>query len=573
MISRNKIAANYRQWLEIINSIVFYGRSHQKTFWLGAAMSVLIVAVRVVLPWLFKWVIDHWLSSETYTAPVWTEPLGVGLSIGMVFLLLVSLLGFADYAARLNFARFSIGAIRDLRSAAFKAFKLTRDENETDNNGDLIARLVGDAARMKAGMKGFLIHVATNSLLLFSISIVLLFTDVGLGLLFVGGFFLVSIITFFITGEIYEKALRYRDKEGQLAEMINQALEKPASHHYANSINDSSGSHEAALTQLQGYATWLAHVVFGITILFTLLFGLAKVDSGLLSNGNLVLFLLYALTVRVPLIQLARQGSRTGKIFACGNRLLHILEEGEAVEHDPPNTNWKKIKLKKIKVWASKLRGKQKRLGSISLKIKRGQHVLIHGRARAGKTVLLEVLANYAIKKQGKRLWDGVKYEQLDKEALDQLILFIEEEPHWPRRPLTKLIGLEGDVASPQELELLQALGLNVLIAKLPGGIETRLTSNDLAPTERKLLGLAIAAFGDYSLILFDNTFSGLTSNKAEALLNILAKARPNATIVVTANKAFAPSFFDKTISLRKGKKVKNGSTATNSETTDNTTE
>ena len=554
VITWKKLRLNNLAWAKITRSIINYGKQYKRLLWLGLLMSILIVLVRVVLPFCFKWVIDNWLIDSKAVTPAWIDTLGPGLSIGLFFLILVTILGYADYAARLYFARYSIGAIRNLRSEAFSVFKHTRDTYDEANHGDLISRLVSDAARMKAGLKGFLIHVATNSLLLLTVSIVLLFTDVCLGAIFVGGFVLVVGVTYFVAGSIYLLALKYRDKEGKLAEMISNTLETPTSHHYANSINDSSGRHEASLTRLQGYCTWFAHSIFGLIILLTLIIGLNRVETGLMANSDLILFLLYGLTIRAPLIQLTRQGSRTGKIFACGYRLLQILETGSSVKKRSPNADWKNIKLKKIKIYASGIRGEKRRLGSISLTIMRGQRILIQGRKRAGKTTLLEVIANNLSLDKGKRFWDGTNYKKLDKQDLSQHILFVEENPYWPRIPLSRLIGLDEGIASQQDDQLLESLGMKTLISGLTKGVDSKLTSSDLTPRERRLFGIAIAALGNYSLILLDSTFLSMSKKQSEAALKILFEAKPWATIIVTSQNTFAPELFDQVIHLEKGR-------------------
>ncbi|MGH8729556.1 MAG: hypothetical protein ACREV9_15675 [Burkholderiales bacterium] len=43
--------------------------------------------------------------------------------------------------------------------------------------------------------------------------------------------------------------------------------------------------------------------------------------------GDLVVFMMYALMMRGPIVRLARQGSKTGRIFGAGYRLVHMIDK------------------------------------------------------------------------------------------------------------------------------------------------------------------------------------------------------------------------------------------------------
>jgi hypothetical protein len=68
--------------------------------------------------------------------------------------------------------------------------------------------------------------------------------------------------------------------------------------------------------------------VFGVAVLLALWTGASAIEAGRLAAGDLVLFMLYALMMRSPIVQLTRQGCRSGKILATGYRLSQLLERG-----------------------------------------------------------------------------------------------------------------------------------------------------------------------------------------------------------------------------------------------------
>ena len=143
-----------------------HARRHRGLFARGILGALGMVLVRLALPWPLVHVVGGWLAEER---PAGSRELLVG---GLSFAALYALLGFLDRSSRADLARFAIFAVRDLRAGAPG---LAADEGR--NRGDFASRLVGDAARLKEGLKGFLVHVATNGMLLVGVVAVILFVD------------------------------------------------------------------------------------------------------------------------------------------------------------------------------------------------------------------------------------------------------------------------------------------------------------------------------------------------------------------------------------------------------------
>jgi ABC-type multidrug transport system fused ATPase/permease subunit len=306
------------------------------------AAAVGVTLLRLALPWPLQALLLPLLNGERVTSPAWIPAqLDVTLVAGVLFAVCIAALGYADARARLSFARFSIGTVRDLRKQAMRELSRGPRPGVSTRPGDMVARLIGDTARVKAGLKGFLVHVAVNGLLLAGITVVMLYIDVTMGILF--GCCIVAVlgVTFIGALNIYDTAAKYRKKEGRLAQAIvkvaKSAKGEPGSTGCIptkarkvfatyKKVNRSSGRSEARITKLTGYATWASHTLLGLFVLVALLYGTRAMDAGTLSSARILLFALYILSARTPVVQLARQGVRTGKILACLGRLDELIE-------------------------------------------------------------------------------------------------------------------------------------------------------------------------------------------------------------------------------------------------------
>lgn len=90
-------------------------------------------------------------------------------------------------------------------------------------------------------------------------------------------------------------------------------------------LETNDGVFEATQTKLQGIATWTTHGIFGAAVLAALWVGALAVDAGRMAAGDMVVFMMYALMMRGPIVRLARQGCRTGKALGTGYRLVQLF--------------------------------------------------------------------------------------------------------------------------------------------------------------------------------------------------------------------------------------------------------
>ncbi len=303
-----------------------FGARHRGTFIKGCLAALVTVGARLATPWPAHALMAYWKLGVPGAPPVPAELMGLDrpLALGLAFLLLLATLGLADAVLRVQFARFSIGTMRDMRSAAVAAATRMASTRAV-RAGDLVARLVGDTARVKAGLKGFLVHVAPSSMLFLGVSVILLTLSVRLGLVFLAAGLLTAALTAFGARAMYRRSKKYRRKEGKLADHLDGTLRGDTDSGPLEAANRSSGRHEASLTRIQSLTTWGTYIIYGSGVLVAIGIGSREIALGVLEPRDMVLFLMYALILRGPTVRLARQGSRLGKTVATATRVVKIL--------------------------------------------------------------------------------------------------------------------------------------------------------------------------------------------------------------------------------------------------------
>jgi len=271
-----------------------FGWRHRKLFLLGTSAAIALVAIRLALPWPLRAIAGLVTDLNVANGSVTASGDQI-MRLLLLFLAGVAILGLFDYLARLLFSRFAIATTRDLRQAAFVATLGIDAESRKAATGDLVSRLIGDAGRVKAGVQGFLLHVATNGLLFVGVTVILFTLDRNMGLLFSLAALATGAITLWGARRIFQVSLQHRDKEGQLANKIHSSLRKTHQKTKLKRINKSSGRYEASLTRLQGRVTWATHAVYGVAVAASLWVGFHAVAESSIAAGDLVLFMFYVI--------------------------------------------------------------------------------------------------------------------------------------------------------------------------------------------------------------------------------------------------------------------------------------
>lgn len=522
---------------------------HRALFWQGISFALLLVAVRVALPWPLRQLMTPWLQGESSSSLPESA-----LTIGALYAVLIILLGLADFRLRLCFARFAISVVRDLRERVLNGLRFIRQHDQERSTGDLVTRLVGDSARLKAGLKGLLVHVATNGLMFFGISAVMLWIDLGVGLIFLTASILTVAITLVGASRIFRLAAKQRRKETKLAESISAraTLLEEDDEEY-ETVNQASGTYEARITKLQGLVTWAAHGVLALALPLALWLGFRGVVNETLSPADLFLVMLYALMIIGPMVRLTRQGARSGKILANANRLRALLkraEKGQSQDDESWSIGDDGITLKKVHLLAPD--SETRLFGPLSFHLAKGERLALLGPPGTGTATLLQLLSGQE-DYLGKIRSAGREWRKQNPDQLARTVTHNHPDSVPPTLPINELQLDQSWVRKTFRLT-----GHELLLKRLRKSPHDSLTLSHFSPSEQQFLALLKSLLSPSFLTLLEQPLAN-TPNKlaAKALLKIILASRDdNETLIASLRKPLALSRFDRILVLRKGGKI-----------------
>jgi len=498
-----------------IRGFAVFGRRHRGLFFKGTFAAIGVVAARLALPWPLRAVAEV-VTDADFSMGISDEVNSRILQLLFLFLLCVAALGLLDYLARLFFSRFAISTTRDLRQAVFGRSLGIDPANREIASGDLVSRLVGDAARVKAGMQGFLLHVATNGLLFAGVTVILWTIDPRMGLFFTLAAVMIGLIIVWGTRRIFLVSLQNRRKEGKLADKIYSSLRRPQRKSTLRRINKSSSRYEASLTRMQGRVTWIAHLIFGLAVVGSLWSGVRAVATGDVTVSNLVLFMFYVLMIGGPITRLARQGTRTGKILGPAYRLVQMLQPKPVSDGPAAVLRLRSLK-KKLVLKGLRSNPYDNTKGTETdplwptVVIKRGERIAVVDASGITARFLLEAIAGERDIGRGTLKWDSAVLKGNNRLALrSQVSLFTPEA----------------------------------------------LTANSIPPLAQRFRQIATGARRRVSIWCYLNPAEGLSTEDGKHILSSLSASNfsNSPTIIVATRHQYGLENYDRIINVENGR-------------------
>lgn len=292
-----------------------------------------------------------------------------------------------------------------------------------------------------------------------------------------------------------------------------------------------------------GYGFVIA-AIFGFGAAATTWLGARQVAAGLLTIGQLFVFLSYLAQLYDPLNQLSHVGATVAGAMAGSRRVFEILDTPDEIKEQPDAAAVQDSRLKVPGREIIAFRGVcfgyeagREVLREVTFTLKSGESAAIIGPSGAGKTTLLHLLPRFFDPTRGQVELDGVDLRKLRLKDLRANISLVLQEPIILPATVAENIAYGKPGASQEEIEAAaRAANADGFIEKLPEKYQTRTGEGAarLSAGERQRINLARAFLKDAPILLLDEPTSAL-DGESEALIaeSLEALLRGRTTLVV----------------------------------------
>jgi ABC-type multidrug transport system fused ATPase/permease subunit len=184
-----------------------------------------------------------------------------------------------------------------------------------------------------------------------------------------------------------------------------------------------------------------------------------------------------------------------------------------------------------------------------------GSRVALFGANGSGKSTLLGLIARHLDPQRGRVLIDGQRLRDVTLDSVRRQIAYVGNDMPLVRGSLRKnLCYGAGDVGPAELSRVLEACRLDDLLARLPGGLQARLSEDgsNLSQGERVRVTLARALLARPKLLLLDEVEANLDA-PSQLALDRVVREFPG-TVIMASHRAATRGLCDQVWELRDGR-------------------
>ena len=548
-----------------------------------AIASLLVTRSIVVLaiPWPLKLIVDtviyrkplwHWLAP--YLPDAMTDPVGLLNVLGLSLLAL----GAAENALSYHGDRLLLiagqSAVFQLRSKLFAHLQgLSLSFHRSHRTGDLMSRLGGDIDTLQSFVLTVGAGIFAHLLTLLGMATVLLAIDWRYALLVIATVPPLLWLTKSYSKRVKASLRRARRKESEIWSMVQEMLgaiqvvqayrrEATEEARFTNRVEESLGvTLEATSLQLQ--LPRLVGSVFSAATAVTLWFGAMEALKGLITAGELLVFLAYLRGMATPVRQLAKMVSSIGKAEVAGERIAELLTERTEVREKEnalhPHACRGDLEFRAVTF----AYGPEKRtLTEVSFRISAGRMVALVGPTGAGKSTIASLIPRFYDPTGGQILLDGVDLRELSLEFLRGNVALVTQEPLLLSGTVWENIAF-GRLHADREAAIAaaDASGVHDLIASLSSGYDTVIGERGatLSGGQRQAVSFARAMLRDVPIVVLDEPTSGLDAVTEFRLGEALRRLTAGRSTLVIAHRLTTIAAADEILVVDDGHIVQRG--------------
>ena len=296
-------------------------------------------------------------------------------------------------------------------------------------------------------------------------------------------------------------------------------------------------------------------------------FGALNVKSNIMTEGQLVQFLIYSVLVAGSIAALSETFGELQRAAGASERLLEILAIEDYVrEVDNPITFKRpvsgQVSFKNLSFHYPS-RPNVEIIKDLSLDIKAGETIALVGPSGSGKTTLFQLLLRFYDPVAGSVFLDNIDISKLSKNSLRDTISLVPQDPIIFGMTAMDNIRFSRPNATDEEVKAsASAADAHNFISDLPLGYDTYVGERGimLSGGQRQRVAIARAVLRDTPILLLDEATSSLDSVSEKSVQLAVDKLSQNRTTIIIAHRLSTVKKANRIIVMEAGLIVESGS-------------
>jgi ATP-binding cassette subfamily B protein len=534
---------------------------------LAGLALVLTAAVSLMLPIAVRRVVDGFASNDT-------QLLDKYFAAALVIAgLLAAGTGLRYYLV----TRLGERVVADIRRALFdRVVGLSPAFFERIMTGEVVSRLTTDTTLILS-LIGSSVSVALRNLLILVGGIALMFFTsaklTGLVLLIVPA----VVVPIIVLGRRLRQLSRENQdwiaaSSGSATEALTSVQAVQAFTHEAQTRaafgEVTEKSYVSAQTRIGTRAVMTVIVIF-LTftgIVGVLWIGARDVRGGIMSPGELIQFLIYAVMVAGAVGALSEIWGELQRAAGATERLQELLSTEDPVRDPPrpaslPRPVRGEIAFENV-VFRYPARPETSALDGVDLHVAPGETVALVGPSGAGKTTILQLLLRFYDPQSGRITIDGVDIATLARADFRRFIALVPQDPVIFGDTARENIRFGRPEATDAEVEAAaKAAAAHEFLVALPKGYDTYVGERGvmLSGGQKQRIAIARAILRDAPILLLDEATSALDAESERAVQDAVERLSRGRTTLVVAHRLATVKKADRIVVFDRGRIVATG--------------
>lgn len=466
----------------------------------------------------------------------------------------------------------SQGVGTDLRNDLFKKIQsFSHKEIDFFGPSTLTTRMVSDINQIQTGV-AMLIRLAIRvPCLIVGATIMAMSIDLGLSVIFLIVGPLVSFVLYLImirSVPLYKVVQKKLDAVSLIARenldgiRVIRAFSRQENENtrFENASDDltKTALKVGRISALLNPATFL---IMNSAVIAVIFFGGMKVNSGTLTQGEIIAFINYISQILLALVALANLVIILTKAAACASRVADVLEVESSIKDggkDLPkdSENVPVVEFKNVSFAYNENTG-EKVLDDISFTLSKGETLGVIGGTGSGKTTLISLIPRFYDATEGEVLINGENVKNLNLKPLRSFVSVVQQGASIIKGTVKENIVMGRKDISDEDVEkAAQTAQAHEFISKLSEGYETVIerSGSNLSGGQKQRLAIARAVAGNPSVLILDDSASALDFATDAALRRAINKTSENRAVIIVSQRVNSVRYADKIAVLDDGK-------------------
>lgn len=470
--------------------------------------------------------------------------------MGMV-LVGLAIVGFISALTAQYFAaKAAVGFGKELRGDLYRHINtLSYSEIDKIGTSTLITRLTADVNQMQTAVNLFLRLFLRSPFIVIGAVVMAFTVDPKTAIIFAVSIPMLAVVVFgimFYSVPIYKKVQNRLDSVMRMTrENLSGVRVIRAFNHEQREIEDfDKCSEELKDMQLYGgkisaYLNPITYVIVNLSIVLIIYVGGLRVDTGRLTQGEVISLINYMSQVLVELIKLSNLIINLTKSVACGNRINDVFKIKPSINDGSGIKTENDTAVEFDHVSATYAGSNEKSLDSLTLNVPRGSTVGIIGATGSGKTTLINLIPRFYDVSGGSLKVNGTDVRNYNVDELRKLVGVVPQKAALVSGTVRDNIKWGKPDATDEEINaaLKTAQALDFVDEK--DGLDSKILQGgkNLSGGQIQRLTIARALVRKPEILILDDSSSALDFATDAALRRAIKSDTDNMTVFIVSQR------------------------------------